>query len=146
MTFYLTDTISIISNFPTVMRVYFKKARKGFRPMSASQNFLWIFCEFFQNFWEFFGNSLGIFWEFWGNSLRILWEFFWKFFGNFLGNLWECSVGGFWFVGNSLGILNCKWWLKVVNVTWIDAIFDWRTYKTQGQQIKSLEAILRDRA
>ena len=83
-----------------------KQARKGFRPISASQiflgtlfvnDFLGIFWNSLEILWEFFGNSLGIFWEFFGNSLGI----FWKFFGNFLGIFWE-------FFGNSLGIL-CKW-------------------------------------
>ena len=72
-----------------------KQARKGFRPISASQIFLGTLFvnDFLGNFWnsleilwEFFGNFLGIFWEFFGNSLEILWEFF----GNSLETLRGC--------------------------------------------------------
>ena len=57
-----------------------EQARKGFRPISASQIFLGIFGEFFENFLKkISGNSLGIFWEFFGNSLGILWELFRNF-------------------------------------------------------------------
>ena len=50
----------------------FKQAQKGFRPISASQNFLGIF-------WDFLGNSLRTVWIFFGNSLGILLEFYWNF-------------------------------------------------------------------
>ena len=153
-----------------------KQARKGFRPISASQNFFGIFLEFFEIFWgifwrnfsEFLGNfwgivlkflenSLwilwefsGILWEFFGNSLGVLWEFFWEFFGNSLGIVWGCIVWGFWF-GKFLWILWDFFWIflwvlwefqiantywhKVVNVTWIDAIFDLRRDKDRTNQI-----------
>ena len=68
-----------------------KQARKGFRPISASQIFLGTL--FVNNFFGIFWNSLEILWEFFGNSLGIFLGFFWNFFGIF----WV-------FFGNSLGI------------------------------------------
>ena len=51
-----------------------------------------------------------------------------RFFWNFLGILWEFQIA---------------YWHKIVNVTWNDGNFDWRRDRTgQGQQIKSLEALL----
>ena len=98
-----------------------KQARKGFRPISASQIFLdslyslgilweffvnssgmycWgfdlgIFCEFFVNSIIILMNFFGILLEFFWNSLGILWEFF----GNSIGIIWGCMVGGFWMSG-----------------------------------------------
>ena len=84
-----------------------KQARKGFRPISASQNLFAIFWEFFENFLKI---VLGIFLEILSSFLWILWEIS----GNSLEIYW-----------NSLGILNCtltpncecdlkycKFWLK----------------------------------
>ena len=126
-----------------------EQARKGFRPISANHNLfgiVWEFLESFFGIWgEFFGNLGEIFREFFRNSFGISWE--WDFFGNenSLGMriLWEWE-----FFGNSLGILLDVWiayWHKIVRVTWNDANFDLRR-DGQGQQIKSLEALLRDRA
>ena len=72
------------------------QARKGFRPISASQNFLGIVWELL----GFLGDFLGIFWEFFGNSLGMHgWEvLIWEFFGIFLRILLE-------FLGNSIGSL-----------------------------------------
>ena len=62
-----------------------KQARKGFRPISASQIFLGSLSNFWGILGKFFGKNFEILWEFLGNSLRILWEFF----GNSMGILWE---------------------------------------------------------
>ena len=64
-----------------------KQARKGFRPISASQNFLGIFWEFF---WNFFWNFSGIVWEFLGKFLGILLEFFGYFLGILLKLFRNC--------------------------------------------------------
>ena len=59
------------------------QARKGFRPISASQNFLGIVWELL----GFLGDFLGIFWEFFGDAwfggfdLGIFWNFFENSFG-----------------------------------------------------------------
>ena len=80
--------------------------------------------EFFGNFSEFSGNSLGIVWGcivwgFWfGIFLWIRWDFFW----NFVWILWEFQIA------------NADWH-KVVNVTWIEAIFDLRRDKDRTNQI-----------
>ena len=52
-----------------------EQVRKGFRPISASQISLGsktIFREFFEIFWELFGNYLEILSKFYGNSLGVL--------------------------------------------------------------------------
>ena len=68
-------------------RIDCKQARKGFRPISASQNFLGIFWERFGNFLGFSGNYFEIFWEFFWNFLGILRIFFWDvLIWDFLGN------------------------------------------------------------
>ena len=101
-----------------------------------------FFEEIFKNVWgifgEFFGNSFG---NSLGNSLGIVWWFTVRgfLFGNFLGILWEffgIYLRILWnFFGNSLGISNFKCWHKVVNVTWIEAIFDLRRDKDRTNQI-----------
>ena len=103
--------------------------------------------------WKFFENSLGILlnslvtvWNFWGipseNSFGIIWNF-WEFLWNSCGILVE-------FFGNSLEILWECMFLGVLNV-WVLILgnFDlkWCNFWLKGRQgqIKSLEALLRDR-
>ena len=96
-------------------------------------NFSGFFWEFLGIFWRNCSEYLGKFWgfygEFSGNSLWLLSEFFVNSFGNLLEFFW-----------NSYGI---AYWHKIVNVTWNYANFDWRR---DGQQIKPLEVLWRDRA
>ena len=138
----------------------------------------WEFLENFGNFLKFwgflviicelFGKCLGIFWgivwEFSGNYLGILWEFLWKYLGKFLGKslaiVWGYSIGGFWFVGNSLGS-PWEFFGNSMEILWeflgnFELQKLWMRHELmqflteretgQGQKIKSLEALLRDRA
>ena len=86
-------------------------------------NFLGTFENCLENFWEFFWIAL----QCWGFMFGILWEFF----RNSLGILLAFFRKSFW-------ILNCK-----------NCEFDLQWYKfwlkeRQQQQIKSIEALLRD--
>ena len=149
------------------LKNWIKQAPKGFRPISTSQNFERNFWEisgkFWVNFLVFFVVFFGLFS---GTSLEIVWGFmvgfwfgifwpiiviqnflvifkgifpeyfgnFWEFSGNFLGIVWKSF-------GNSLRILNCILTKSCEsNMKWCNFWLNDR----QGQQIKSLEALLPD--
>ena len=57
---------------------------------------LGIFCEFYHNSFEFFGNCLEILWKLFGNSLGIYWEFYRNSLGMYGLGGFECLGVDFW--------------------------------------------------